>query len=352
MTWVGLDLHKRYITACALDGAGVVVAEHRRLPADDVTLLRWLAALPGPVTVAMEATLYWAWLHERLTTAGFAAVAAHPYQVKLIWQARAKTDPIDARKLAELLRVNLLPTIWVPDADVLARRKLLRGRAYLVRMRTRMKNRIHGYLTAENCRCLVTDLYGKAGRAWLGAVALPEISRLQVDLLLELVDALNVRIKRLDQRIRKTVAQDAAAERLQTVPGIGPFGALLLLAEIGRIERFATSHQLAAYAGLVPSTRSSGDKTAHGGVDGAGSPWLKWVLIEIVQTLKLAPGPIGRQYQKLLRSKGKAKATVAAARKLCCYLYWMLKEAWTYEDWLQQHEELGVRPVQALVSVG
>ena len=101
------------------------------------------------------------------------------------------------------------------------------------------------------------------------------------------------------------------------VPG---FGALLLLAEIGRIERFASSHHLAAYAGLVPSTRSSGDKTAHGTVDGAGSPWLKWVLIEIVQTLKLARGPIGVQYQKLLHSKGKAKATVAAARNLCCYL--------------------------------
>jgi transposase len=351
MTWVGLDLHKRYITACALDDAGVIVAEHRRLPADDVTLIGWLAALPGPVTVAMEATLYWAWLHERLTAAGVAAVAAHPYQVKLIWQARAKTDPIDARKLAELLRVNLLPTIWVPDADVVARRKLLRGRAYLVRMRTRMKNRIHGYLTAENCRCLVTDLYGKAGRAWLSAVVLPEISRLHVDLLLELVDALDVRIKRLDQRIRTTVAQDAAAERLQTVPGIGPFGALLLLAEIGRIDRFATSHHLAAYAGLVPSTRSSGDKTAHGGVDGAGSPWLKWILIEIVQSLKLAPGPIGVQYQKLLRSKGKAKATVAAARKLCCYLYWMLRNSWSYEEWLQQHEGWGVRPEQALVSV-
>ena len=91
----------------------------------------------------------------------------------------------------------------------------------------------------------------------------------------------------------RRVRQDAGAERLQTVPGIGPFGALLLVAEIGRIDRFASSHQLTAYAGLVPSTRSSGDGTAHGGVDGAGSPWLKWVLIEIVQTLKLAPGPIG-----------------------------------------------------------
>jgi hypothetical protein len=70
MHWVGLDLHKRYITTCAMDEQGGIVAEHRRLPADDTTLLGWLSALPGPVTVVMEATLYWAWLHDRLTTAG------------------------------------------------------------------------------------------------------------------------------------------------------------------------------------------------------------------------------------------------------------------------------------------
>ena len=204
MFWAGLDLHKRYLTACALDDAGAVVAEHRRLPADAEALVTWLTGLGGPVTVAMEATLYWAWLHDQLSAAGLAAVAAHPYQVKLIWQARAKTDPIDARKLADLLRTNLLPVVWVPSPTIRARRKLLRGRAYLVRLRTSVKNRIHGHLTAENCRTEAADLYGKAGRAWLATVALSEMGRVQVDLLLELVDLLDVRVKRLDQRVQGT----------------------------------------------------------------------------------------------------------------------------------------------------
>jgi transposase len=351
MIWVGLDLHKRYITACALDDDGRVVAEHRRLPPDVAGLVAWLQALGDAVTVAMEATLYWAWLHDHLQAAGIAAVAAHPYQVKLIWQARCKTDSIDARKLAELLRTHLLPVIWVPDAEIRARRKLLRGRAYLVRLRTSVKNRIHGHLTAENCRTALTDLYGKAGRAWLRVVELSPMGRLQVDLLLELVDTLDERIGRLDDRVKRLVKDDPVAERLQTWPGIGPFGAALLLAEIGSIQRFASSHELAAYAGLTPSTQSSGDKTRHGSVGRAGSPWLKWILIEIVQSLKLAPGPVGQQYDKLLRSKGKAKATVAAARKLCCYLYWCLKEEWSYEAWLRQHERSEVRPMHALGSV-
>ena len=350
MRWVGLDLHKRYVTACALDDGGQIVAEPRRLAPDAEALVAWLQALGGPVTVAMEATLYWAWLHDQLSAAGIAAVAAHPYQVKLIWQARCKTDPIDARKLADLLRTNLLPAIWVPDVGVRARRKLLRGRAYLVRLRTSVKNRIHGHLTAENCRTVATDLYGRAGRTWLRTVELSPMGRLQVDLLLELVDALDARIHRLDDRVKRLVKDDPVAQRLQTWPGIGTFGAALLLAEIGTIDRFPSSHALAAYAGLTPSTQSSGDKTRHGSVGRAGSPWLKWILIEIVQSLKLAPGPVGQQYQKLLRAKGKAKATVAAARKLCCYLYWCLKEEWSYDQWLRQHERLEVRPVQPLGS--
>jgi transposase len=168
--------------------------------------------------------------------------------------------------------------------------------------------------------------------------------------LLEVVDALDERIGRLDDRVKRLGQADPQARLLQTWPGIGLLGAALLVAEIGTIHRFRSSHELAAYAGLTPSTQSSGDKTRHGSVGRAGSPWLKWILIEIVQSLKLAPGPVGQQYQKLLRAKGKAKATVAAARKLCCYLYWCLKEGWSYEEWLRQHERLEVRPAQPLGS--
>jgi transposase len=353
MTSVGLDLHKRYITACALSESGALLAERRRLRPDCATLLEFLAALPQPVTVAMEATLYWAWLHDELATHGYATEVAHAHQVKLIWQARAKTDPIDARKLAELSRVRCFPAIWIADPATRARRTLLRGRAQIVRVRTQLKNRVHGLLIAVNCRWERSDLYGVAGRAWLTTLALPPAVRQQVDVFLELIDELTTRIKRLDRVVLTAARDEPIAAQLQTVPGIGPFSALLILAEIGTVTRFGTSHELAAYAGLTPSTRSSGDKTTHGGVGRAGSPWLKWILIEVVQALKLAPGPIGVHYQHLLRAKGKQKATVAAARKLCCYLYWMLTHGWTYEEWLQQHEdqhELGVRPRQRMGS--
>ena len=111
MYYVGLDLHKKYITGCALDSQGAVVATERRLPPVLATVLSWLAPVGQPAAVALEATLYWAWLHDRLTAAGYQVAVAHPQQVKLICHARCKTDPVDARKLADLLRTDLLPAI-------------------------------------------------------------------------------------------------------------------------------------------------------------------------------------------------------------------------------------------------
>jgi transposase len=353
MTFVGLDLHKRYITACALDAAGGVQAEARQLPTAIDGLTAFLEGLPRPLTIAMEACLYWQWLHDQLEAAGHTVRVADARQVKLIWQARSKTDPVDARKLAELLRTNLLPTIWIPDAATRRRRELLHGRAFLVRQRTQIKNRIHGRLTAANLLFPRSDLYGRAGRAWLAAAPMGPLLQSQVDRLLRIHDALTVEIEALDGEVKRLRRDHPMIERLHTIPGVGLFGALFLVAEIGDIARFPTSHRLTAYAGLVPSTRSSGGKTSHGGTGVASNRWLKWILVEIVQTLKRAPGPVGDQYRRLLRAKGKFKATTAAARKLCCYIYWMWRDGLSYEEWLATRtaSRSEVRPSQLLGSV-
>jgi transposase len=333
MYYAGLDLHRKYFTLCVLTSEGHVVCDHRRLPAELEPLLSLLREVGGPVTVTVEATLQWAWLHDRLTAAGFTV----------------KTDPIDARKLAELTRVNLLPSIWVPSPEVRSWRQLIRGRAALVRWRTRAKNRIHGCLAAENLRVATTDLFGRAGREWLAHAPVSPMARRDIEVQLAVITALETQITGYDTDVKR-IAKHPAAQRLQTIPGIGVFGAALLLAEIGTIQRFHSAHELAAYAGLVPSTRSSGDKTSHGGVSGASNHWLKWILIEAVQTLKQVPGPVRFHYERLLCAKGKPKATVAAARKLCTYIYWMGTPGLTYAAWLEIEPKRVGCPMQTLAS--
>ena len=202
MTFVGFDLHKRYITACAMDASGAIIAEIRQRS----------TALEAVLTLARGATgardrrdgghVVPEWLATRLAKHGHTVQVAHAFHVKLIWQARAKTDPIDARKLAELLRVNLFPSIWLPDTDTRERRQLLRGRAFLVRERTRLKNRIHGHLMAENLVAPGTDLYGKGGRAWLAVAPLSPVLRAQTQRWLALHDALPVEITGLDEDVK------------------------------------------------------------------------------------------------------------------------------------------------------
>lgn len=130
MIFVGRDLHKRYITACALDAEGALLAAARRLPADGPVLAAWLTALPTPRTVVGESCLYGWWLERQLTAAGDTGAGRRSAPVEAHSHKRAKTDPIDARKLADLARAHVLPALWVPDPHTRARRQALRGRSF------------------------------------------------------------------------------------------------------------------------------------------------------------------------------------------------------------------------------
>ena len=194
-----------------------------------------------------------------------------------------------------------------------------------------------------------SDRYGKGGRAWLATAPRSSVRRAQTERLLTLHDARTVEMLGLDGDGKQAAKGHPVVTQLTTMPGVGMFGALFLQAEIGSIDRFTSRHALVASAGLVPTMRSSGGKTAPGGLGTASNRWLKWILVEIVVTLTLAP--VGTYSRHLLRAKGKPKAQAAAARTLCWYLYWMLKEGWTDQEWLQQHvdsQRSEVRPVQRM----
>ena len=244
--YAGLDLHQRYLTWCVLDRAGRVGRDQRKLAPTLEAVTAALAGLEGGVTLPLEATRQWAWFPDRLTALGDRVLVAHPQQLKRIRPARCQTDPIDARKRAELARVNLVPAIGVPDPLTRERRLRLRGRARLVRRRTRLKHRIPAWWAGEHLRAPGTDRVGAGGRVWLAAVPLPQPIRAEVELPLELRAALEVPIAGDDPLVRRWARALPEAPVLQTVPGIGPFGARLVLAAIGTITRFRRSRERAA----------------------------------------------------------------------------------------------------------
>jgi len=144
--WVGIDLHRRRSHIAVLDEHGELT-QSRRIANDRDTFLELLGDPSGGQThVALEATYGWEWLAELLEEAGYDLHLAHPLRTRAIAAARVKTDAIDARTLAQLLRAGMLPEAYVAPRELRDLRELLRHRATLTRMRSAVKNRVHAIL--------------------------------------------------------------------------------------------------------------------------------------------------------------------------------------------------------------
>jgi Transposase IS116/IS110/IS902 family len=166
--------------------------------------------------------------------------------------------------LAQLLRAGLLPEAWIAPPAVRQLRALLRHRVALVRLRTRLRNRIHAIVADYGHDRPGGEYWTGPGRAWLAAVELPAVSRELAEDDRGLIGALQGRTGRLDGEIRQRARSDPRVTVLTQLPGVGPFTALVILAEAGDISRFASARQLASWAGLTPTVRGS-DRVAHYG---------------------------------------------------------------------------------------
>jgi transposase len=239
-----------------------------------------------------------------------------------------KTDRIDALTLVELLRGGYIAQCYVPPKRIMELRELVGYRANLVRMRSSVKNRIHAYLLMNNVG-IAADAKPFT-REFVNE--LMKIDEPRVRGYLRLIDSLNEEIREASRIICERASNDGDAKLLMTIPGISFFSALLIVSEIGDVNRFPDAYHLISYAGLAPSTHSSGDTTYHGRITKAGSPELRWVLNQCARVyIREEPeSDIATFYNRLRRKKGDTKAIVAASAKLLKIAYWVLKEKREY----------------------
>jgi transposase len=116
------------------------------------------------------------------------------------------------------------------------------------------------------------------------------------------------------------------ARLIQTVPGFGHFLAVLVAVEIQDLERFEDVSRLHAYAGVIPSTHSLGDRSYHGKIIREGNRWLRWAAVEAVWPALRADFDSRCFYDRLKKRKGANSAKVSTARRLLTIIYRMLKE--------------------------
>ena len=322
--YVGIDVHRKRSQVAVIDQDGEVLA-NRNVPNGVQPILAVIGGLPPGTPAAFEAAFGWGWLVELLEGYGFDPHLVHPLQCKAIASARLKNDKVDAAILAQLLRADLLPEAWIAPPPVRQLRALLRHRAQLVRLRTLLRNRIHAVL-ADHGHDRPGGCWSGTGRAWLASLQLPAVSRAVIEDDLALIDALQVPIDRLDWEVRQRARAEPAVKVLTQLPGIGPFTALVILAETGDVRRFGSARKLSAWAGLTPTVRGSDRTVRHGHISKQGSAWLRWILCEAAQTAKRHPD-FAASYQAIARRRGKKIATTAIARKLLARAWHLLADA-------------------------
>jgi len=243
-----------------------------------------------------------------------------------------KTDKLDARGLATMLRNGTLPEVWIPSREIRDQRELLRLRMTLVGMETRLKNRVHAILAKYAIRLDVQDVFSQKGRRLVleHLENLPEETRQVVRQHLELLESTGRQKKVTEQRLQTIVKQRDDVDLLKTLPGVGWILATVIALEIGDIHRFNQAPELASYAGTVPRVHSSGGKTRYGRVHPDVNRYLKWALVEagnliVMQQQRLGDIHAVRLYRRLRRGKGHAKAVTAVARHLAEAAFWVLK---------------------------
>lgn len=337
MYYCGIDYHKKYSVVSIQNDAGDIVREQRINHAWEGVFEQLLGSLDEPVRVVYESSVNWSWLYEILERIENVEkiVLANPYKVKLISEAQIKTDKIDARKLALLLRLDVIPACYVPPRATRDRKEVIRQRIFWVRERTKIRSRIHKIIARQHNLNMpqVTDLFGRKGRAALNKVVLPDPDAMILVQNLAMLDTLDALIKMDEERIKADGAKDHSVEILQSMPGIGLVIGSVIATEIDTIARFGSYAKFAAYCGLVPSTHSSGGKTHHGRMLNQCNKWLKWAFIEAAWVAVGCSPYFGGLY-KAQRARGKKANTAITitAKRMSQIAYRLLKEHRMYEE--------------------
>ncbi len=250
---IGCDAHKHYSVFIELkeDGkasAPVRIEHHRQ------RLREYLESLASSADIAIESTGHWYWLVDEIEQAGHRPHLAEPLEAKKRMGKTHKTDALDAKGLAILLRNGTLPEVWIPPAEIRDQRELLRTRMAVRDVRTMLKHRIHSALERYGVFSPgISDLFGAAGREALAAAVtgLPAYTAEMVNQQLASFDLLGEHLTSIEIRIEEVIQPNPAVKRLRTMPGVGKVLGPVIALELGDVHRFASAERLASDCGLV-----------------------------------------------------------------------------------------------------
>lgn len=336
MKFVGADLHKKSITFCVVEIADRKTKKlsSQRILCKDVTKIEKYFESLGSFQVTVEATIGYDWFAALAEKYADRVVIAHAGKLRVIAESTRKTDKIDAYTLAEFLAHDMIPEAWRPTPRIRSYRGLVRRRNKIQSRITSIKNTMHGILTRYNADR--SNLFTKLGWAAAKKVDLLQEERWLLEDLWEDLQVTTERLEKVDLRLTQFASSAPLREQearavLATMPGVGAVTIDTVLAELGDWERFRCADAVVSYAGLDPGVRSSDGKRKDLKLSKAGSPMLRWIMIQLAHRVKRTSPRWKTAFEQLSKRVGKKKATCAIARRLLLVMYAMLRDGKAYQ---------------------
>ena len=325
-TFVGLDVHKNVVVATALDAMGRQLSQ-AKLGCSDKELVNYLTGLPGLKRVALEACSVWEHYHDAARSAGAEVVLSHPYRTRLIADASLKSDKVDSEALATLLRLNALPTAFVPDPSTRALRRLVRERVFYRKQSKAVANHTYAQMFGRGIPYEEGILMRPRTRETLRELGISEVNR-GLDRLADLSGAGRV----LDHSIHSAFLESKEAQLLESIPGVGELTAVILVAFLCPIDRFRSIDQLSSYCGLCPTNHQSASHAYKGALKADCNHLLRWVLVEAgwSHRRESRTSYIARVGRRNGRRKGTKRGAIDAAHALLRVIYAILKRGTPY----------------------
>jgi len=337
MWTIGLDVHQRSSSLSIVDENGKTVKQMKVRGGWDA-LIEVLRAVDHPFSICYEASCGYGCLHDKLARIARRVVVAHPGRLRLIFRSKQKNDRADAKKLATLLFLDQVPTVYVPSIDVRDWRALIEFRHRLVRKRVRVKNglralfRGHGISLPSGKR-----LWTHTRQKELQEKKLPtQRAALQRDLLGDELTHLSSQIDRVEAELDRIGAAHPGVYLLRTIPGVGPRTAEAVMAYIDNAARFTRNKKVGSYFGLVPCQDQSADRNRLGHITRQGPSTVRKLITEAAWQGVRRSAHLRKYFERIQGGDPQRKkiALVATAHHLLRVMHAMLRsgETWRHDQ--------------------
>jgi transposase len=333
-SYVGVDIGKKNCVTCIMDQEGAIseMSSFPNTSSDAFEYARQLLKKYGKCKAVVESTgNMWMKTYEAFESNGIQVKLANPVKTRAIAEARVKTDKLDSKTLAHLLRSDLIAECYVPPKDVRLSRSLLGHRVNIVREQTRIKNRIHSLLDKYDFKCEYESIFSAGGINWLHELKLSGHDKSMLESLLRQIEFFQNEEQNANSEIASEGLHNKYVPIIMSMTGFDCYGASVLAAYIGDINRFRSPSHLVSWVGMCPSVHQTGE-TVHYGKMKDGSKKVKWAMSEAANAAALFDHRMKSLYERKLRRHPHNIAVTHVANKMLRILWFMLTNNQLYNE--------------------